>query len=183
MPSVAQGERRTCWHFPSSKLFLSTEQRLIVASWKLMRRIHTQREQFVSRLTSLVLFAFSLLAISPITSAQPKPEPLSLTQQQASHFADLALKCIQKEYPNKPDHVINDTADLRSPRAMHGTFYGCFDWHSSVHGHWMLAHLLRLFPAMPEAGKIRSALNANLDAKNIAGEVAYLKEANRASFE
>jgi hypothetical protein len=148
-----------------------------------MRRIHTQREQFVSRLTSLVFFAFSLLAISSITSAQPKPEPLSLTQQQASHFAGLALKCIQKEYPNKPDHVINDTADLRSPRAMHGTFYGCFDWHSSVHGHWMLVHLLRLFPAIPEAAQIRAALDANLSAKNIAGEVAYLGQQNRASFE
>jgi hypothetical protein len=148
-----------------------------------MRRIHTQREQFVSRLTSLFFFAFSLLAISSITAAQPKPEQLSLTQQQASHFAGLALKCIQKEYPNKPDHVINDTADLRSPRAMHGTFYGCFDWHSSVHGHWMLVHLLRLFPAMPEAPQIRAALDANLSAKNIAGEVAYLGQQNRASFE
>jgi hypothetical protein len=93
------------------------------------------------------------------------------------------MKCIQKEYPNKLDHVNNDAADVRSPRAMHGAFYGCFDWHSSVHGHWMLVHLLRLFPDMPEAREIRAALNANLDAKNISGEVAYLGEANRASFE
>jgi len=107
----------------------------------------------------------------------------SLTQAQASHFAALALKCVQKEYPNKPDHTINDGDDVRSPRAMHPAFYGCFDWHSTVHGHWMLVHLLRLFPNLPESKQIRKALDANLSEKNIAGEVAYLKQAQRASFE
>lgn len=107
----------------------------------------------------------------------------SLTQVEASHFAALALKCIQKEYPNKPDHTINDDSDVRNPRAMHPAFYGCLDWHSTVHGHWMLVHLLRLFPNLPESRQIRAALNANLSEKNIAGEVAYLKQANRASFE
>jgi hypothetical protein len=141
-------------------------------------------QNILPKLTLSVFFVFVLLAVPYVTAAQqPKPEQLSLTQQQASHFAGLALKCIQKEYPNKPDHVINDTADLRNPRAMHGTFYGCFDWHSSVHGHWMLVHLLRLFPAMPEAPQIRAALDTNLSAKNIAGEVAYLGQQNRASFE
>jgi hypothetical protein len=93
------------------------------------------------------------------------------------------MKCIQKEFPNKLDHVNNDPEDVRSPRAMHPAFYGCFDWHSTVHGHWMLVHLLKLFPNLPEARGIRAALDANLSEKNIAGEVAYLKQANRASFE
>ena len=115
--------------------------------------------------------------------AQQTNSNTSLTQAQASHFAALALKCVQKEYPNKLDHVNNDADDVRSPRAMHPAFYGCFDWHSTVHGHWMLVHLLKAFPAMPEAKEIRRALNANLSEKNIAGEVAYLKQANRASFE
>jgi len=123
------------------------------------------------------------IAATPVAAQQPQPNQLSLTQQQASHFARLALKCVQKEYPNKPDHTINDGDDVRKPRAMHPAFYGCFDWHSTVHGHWMLVHLLRLFPNMPEAGEIRSALDANLAAKNIGGEVAYLKQSNRASFE
>jgi hypothetical protein len=114
---------------------------------------------------------------------QPKSDQLSLTQTQASHFAQLALKCVQKEFPNKLDHVNNDAADVRSPRAMHGAFYGCFDWHSSVHGHWMLVHLLRLFPALPEANKIRAALDANLSAENIKTENAYLLQQNRTSFE
>jgi hypothetical protein len=114
----------------------------------------------------------------------PKGIPQStLNQAQASHFASLALKCIQKEYPNKPDHTINDAADVRSPREMHPAFYGCLDWHSTVHGHWMLVHLLKLFPNLPESGQIRAALNANLSEKNLAGEVAYLKQPSRASFE
>ena len=115
--------------------------------------------------------------------AQQTNSNTSLTQSQASHFASLALKCIQKEFPNKLDHTINDKDDVHSPRAMHPAFYGCFDWHSTVHGHWMLVHLLQAFPGMPEAKEIRRALDANLSEKNIAGEVAYLKQANRASFE
>ena len=125
-----------------------------------------------------------LATLSGVTGSQTETNPmLSLTQTQASHFAALALKCIQKEYPNKPDHTINDKDDVRSVREMHPAFYGCFDWHSTVHGHWMLVHLLKLFPNLPEAKQIRAALNENLSDKNIAGEVAYLKQANRASFE
>src|SRR5712692_6297987 len=136
------------------------------------------------RLLLLVFSVFLLLAGPALTLAQQaKNDQLSLTQAQASHFASLALKCIQKEYPNKPDHTINDTADVRSPRALHAAFYGCFDWHSTVHGHWMLVHLLRLFPGIPEARGIRGALDANLSAENIRNEVAYLKQPNRASFE
>ncbi len=107
----------------------------------------------------------------------------SLTREEASHFAKLALKCVTKEFPNKPDHVINDGADVRGPRLMHPAFYGCFDWHSTVHGHWMLVRLLRLYPDLSEAAEIRAALNRNLAAENLAAEVVYLKQPNRASFE
>lgn len=129
---------------------------------------------------STAVLAVLLFSISGFGKAE---QTNSLTQTQASHFAGLALKCVRKEFPNKLDHVNNDAADVRNPRAMHGAFYGCFDWHSSVHGHWMLVHLLRLFPGLPEARDIRTALDANLDAKNITNEVAYLGEANRQSFE
>jgi hypothetical protein len=112
-----------------------------------------------------------------------KNSELSLTQSQASHFAQLALKCVRKEYPNKLDHTMNDADEVSSPKTLHPAFYGCFDWHSTVHGHWMLVHLLKTFPGIGEARAIREALNANLTEKNIAGEVAYLKQANRASFE
>src|SRR5215831_89731 len=133
----------------------------------------------------IIILVMILLVWNQHLSAQPaKGSPqLDLNQTQASHFASLALKCIQKEYPNKPDHTINDKDDVRSPREMHPAFYGCLDWHSTVHGHWMLVHLLRLFPNLPEAKQIRAALEANLSEKNIAGEVAYLKQPSRASFE
>src|SRR2546428_9546606 len=132
------------------------------------------------------VIAATVLLLLVVTEGQSQMltgDQQSLTQAQASHFAALALKCTQKEYPNKPDHTINDESDVRNPRAMHPAFYGCLDWHSTVHGHWMLVHLLRLFPNLPESKQIRTALDANLSAKNITGEVAYLKQSNRASFE
>ena len=73
-----------------------------------------------------------------------KDGPPALTQTEASRFAGLALKCLRREYPNKIEHLINDAADVRSPQALHPAFFGCYDWHSSVHGHWLLVRLLRL---------------------------------------
>lgn len=108
---------------------------------------------------------------------------MKLDQAEASHFAALALKCVRKEYPNKLDHVMNDASEVQQPIALHPAFYGCFDWHSSVHGHWMLARLLRLFPHLPENGEIRAALNGNLTAQNLAQEAKYLDQASRQSFE
>ncbi|MDQ5843979.1 MAG: DUF2891 domain-containing protein [Acidobacteriota bacterium] len=107
----------------------------------------------------------------------------SLTEAEASHFARLALKCVAKEFPNKPEHVMNDTSDVQSPKALHPAFYGCYDWHSSVHGHWMLVRLLRMYPTLNEGQDIRRALGANLSAENISVETAYLKQPNRQSFE
>src|SRR5438477_6209951 len=137
------------------------------------------------RIATVSCLILLLLSGQCLAAPQTKTETqkVSLAQTEASHFASLAMKCVTREYPNKPDHTINDAADVRGPRALHGTFYGCFDWHSSVHGHWMLVRLLRLFPSLPEAHDIRGALNANLSAKNIAGEAAYLNQSNRASFE
>jgi hypothetical protein len=107
----------------------------------------------------------------------------SLTEAAGSHFARLALKCVAKEFPNKPEHVINDARDVQSPKDLHPVFYGCYDWHSSVHGHWMLVRLLRTFPNLPESRDIRRALDENLTAENISVEVNYLKQPNRQSFE
>jgi len=106
-----------------------------------------------------------------------------LTPAQASRFAGLALKCIGQEYPNKPEHVLNSASDVQSPAALHPAFYGCFDWHSSVHGHWMLVRLLRLFPALPQQKEIRSAVGRNLTTANLRMEAAYLDAPNRQSFE
>jgi DUF2891 family protein len=104
-------------------------------------------------------------------------------KDQASHFAQLALHCIQRELPSSIQHVINVPDDVRGPRALHPAFYGCLDWHSAVHGHWLLVRLLRTHPELPEAAAIRAALDANLTAENIAGEVAYFARPNRMSYE
>ena len=108
---------------------------------------------------------------------------LRLNEETASGFAGLALKCIQKEFPNKLDHVMNNAGEVKSPKALHPAFYGCFDWHSCVHGHWMLVRLLKLFPDLPEAKEIRAAINKNLTAENLKTEVKYLDQPNRQSFE
>ena len=107
----------------------------------------------------------------------------TLTEVQASHFTKLALKCVAKEYPNKPEHVMNNRGDVQSPKNLHPAFYGCYDWHSSVHGHWMLARLLRMYPQLSEAQAIRKALDSNLTKANIEVETEYLKQPNRQSFE
>lgn len=107
----------------------------------------------------------------------------TLSREQASRFARLALRCVGKEYPNKVEHVLNDAGDVQTPRALHPAFYGCFDWHSSVHGHWLLARLLRLYPDLPEAREIRRALGANLTAENVRAEIAYFRAPGRQSFE
>ncbi len=107
----------------------------------------------------------------------------TLTRSEASHFAQLALKCVAKQYPNKLDHVMNDASEVRPPTSLHPAFYGCFDWHSSVHGHWMLVRLLRLFPDLSEEQEIRVALRKNLSAENLRAETAYLDGPNRQSFE
>ena len=134
-----------------------------------------------------IVFVISLFTIpSNATDApmnKPKPVEFSLNEAQASHFAQLALKCVRREYPNKPEHVMNDDGDVRNPQALHPAFFGCYDWHSSVHGHWMLVRLLRTFPNLPERADIRKAISANLKKENIQAEVAYLKQKNRQSFE
>src|SRR5258708_23001554 len=92
-----------------------------------------------------------------------------LKSTDASRFERLALQCITGEFPNKPDHVMADAAGVRSPKTMHPAFYGCFDWHSSVHGHWLLVRLLKTFPDLPEAGEIRKALGESFSENSVAG--------------
>ena len=115
--------------------------------------------------------------------AAPGDEGLNLNAAAASRFARIALGCVGREYPNKPDHVMNSGADAQGPKVLHPAFFGCFDWHSSVHGHWMLLRLLKQFPDLPEAAEIQAVLDAHLAQGPIALEVAYLDAPGRKSFE
>jgi hypothetical protein len=106
-----------------------------------------------------------------------------LTPELASKFAALALAHITREYPNKLDHVLNDSSDLRAPRQLHPVFFGSFDWHSSVHGYWLLATLLRRFPSLPQARQITALFDVQLTEPSVSAEVEYLRQPLRATFE
>src|SRR5882724_587817 len=101
----------------------------------------------------------------------------------ADRFANLALACVHKEYPNKIAHNLNSDKDVKPPRALTPAFYGCYDWHSSVHGHWLLVRLARLFPQAPFAAPARRAVAASLTPANIAQEAKYLAGEGRNTFE
>lgn len=125
----------------------------------------------------IVLFILLIFSFHAFTQ---KPQ---LTEANASHFAKLALKCIHQEFPNKPGHVMDNADDVKAPALLHPAFYGCFDWHSSVHGHWMLIRLLKEYPTLPEAAEIREKAGSNLTRENLEKELEYFKEETNKSFE
>jgi hypothetical protein len=100
-----------------------------------------------------------------------------------NRFADLALGCVHQEYPNKIAHTMSSDEDLAPPRELTPVFYGCFDWHSSVHGHWLLTRLLRLYPQADLAPAAEAALNKSFVAEKVAVEVQYVTHEQRGSFE
>ena len=108
---------------------------------------------------------------------------LTLTPRLASIFARLALGHVEREYPNKLDHVLNGVDDVRTPSDLHPVFYGSFDWHSCVHGYWLLATLLRRQPEITEAPAIRALFERQFTGEKVAAEVAYLDEPMRGGFE
>src|SRR6059036_3339558 len=137
-------------------------------------------------------WALLLLPLSATAAAEKNVAPKFATANPsfggfdvhaAERFARLALACVEKEYPNKISHVLNSDTDVAPPRKLTPAFYGCYDWHSSVHGHWLLVRLLRTFPDASFAGAARDALRKSLTAENLNREAAYLRGAGRASFE
>lgn len=127
--------------------------------------------------TVCVVAVLATSSVSPLVAQQP------LTEPQVTAFARLALAGITTEFPNKPSNVMASAEDVRSPRQLHPAFYGSFDWHSSVHGHWMLARLLRLHPDAALAGEIRAALTAQLTQPLMQAEAAYFNQDHNKHFE
>jgi hypothetical protein len=123
-----------------------------------------------------------LITLSAV-SASGIEERRELSAEGVETFARLALECVHQEYPNKIAHVLASDEDARPPRELTPAFYGCFDWHSAVHGHWLLARLARLYPEAPFTGEAVEALRKSLSAENIREEVAYIRGEGRASFE
>lgn len=146
-----------------------------------MRIVRLNRDS-VPRSCRVLPWVAMIWATVPL-AATGAPNGMTLTEERAAVLAGLALRCIRTEYPNKLSHVLNGDADARTPRELHPAFFGCFDWHSAVHGHWMLVRILRLYPALPEGGRIRQALDANLRPQHVLAEVEYLRGEGRVSFE
>ena len=101
----------------------------------------------------------------------------------ANSLAELPLHCMNTEYPNKLSQTLGGDADLKSPSVLHPAFYGCFDWHSSVHGHWSLVSLLKSFPEIDKAEDIKQKLLHNISKENIEMEVAYFFDKHNKSYE
>lgn len=106
-----------------------------------------------------------------------------LTEELAKKIFDLPTHCLEVEYPNKLGQVLGSDVDLKSPKQLRPIFYGCFDWHSSVHGYWSIIELLRQFPDLDKEQQIRSVLNHHLTPDNVAIELAFFNDPNNTSFE
>jgi hypothetical protein len=106
-----------------------------------------------------------------------------LSAASVERFARLALDCVHREYPNKISHVLRGDEDARPPRKLTPVFYGCFDWHSAVHGHWLLVRLCRMYPEASFVPEARAALAESFTPEHVAGEMAYLTAEGRYAFE
>ena len=137
-----------------------------------------------SRIAPILLEAMLIALGGPLAAATPAAAArASLDEAAAARFAALALKCLHQEYPNHISHTLGGDADARAPRELTPAFYGCYDWHSAVHAHWLLVRLIRLIPDAPFAPEARAAVAQSLAPANIEAEVRYLRGTGRASFE
>src|SRR6266478_7471987 len=121
-----------------------------------------------------VCVVFLLFTVSEM-DAQETTTAATFDINAAERFANLALACVHKEYPNKLSHTLNSDADVAPPRKLTPAFYGCYDWHSSVHGHWLLGRLVRQFPGAPFSKPARDTLKKSLTAENLKQDAAYVR--------
>jgi len=133
--------------------------------------------------TLLFVYTLVLFSCTPSHNHNLEEETLHLSLSDANRLVALPLSCIQIEYPNKLNQTLADASYLKGPKDLHPAFYGCFDWHSSAHGHWMLVNLLRQFPNLDRQDEIRNLLKTTLTAENIKVEVDYFFQPQNSSFE
>ena len=149
--------------------------------------------------TRLVSAALSLLLLCPACAdREPAPAPtpqvkkappvkdvqcVELDESKASRFVALSLHCVDREFPNKPSNVVDGDDTVRPPRELTPAFYGCFDWHSAVHGHWAMVRVLKRYPGISEAAEIRAALDRHLTPELIQKEVEYFTASRNKTFE
>jgi len=146
-----------------------------------------ERDEALKNWTGLALASVLLIAGCGSPGTRSEEEAIAIPEARPDavndRFARLALTCVHKEYPNKISHVMNDDGDAKPPRELTPAFYGCFDWHSSVHGHWLLVRILKTDPASPMKPAILAALDRSFTKENIAVELKYIEGEGRKGFE
>ncbi len=136
-------------------------------------------------------YLLSFLFISFICTSQVESDEIQsqildvkmLTVSEANQLAKLPLHCMDTEYPNKLGQTLGGSKDLLSPHQLHPAFYGCFDWHSSVHGHWSLVSILKQFPTIEEASNAKSKLLIHISKENILTEIKYFEGKHNKTYE
>lgn len=133
----------------------------------------------------VVIGALSLLwpVLSLSGTDEKTGSPPVLTAEQAQTFAGLALGCVGRPFPYKPEHVFTGPDSNQMPAALHPVFSGCFDWHSATHGHWLLVRLLKTFPEHPEAARWRDTLEGRFTAEGLHAEAEYFESKDQKGFE
>jgi hypothetical protein len=126
---------------------------------------------------------FAALLALLLASSHASVSAAPLDAATAERFAGLALTCVDREFPNKPEQVLESAEDARVPKAFHPAFFGCYDWHSSVHGHWLLARLLATHAEIPSDARARAVLDAHFTPDAIAAETRYLDQKSNRAFE
>ncbi|MFY0603064.1 MAG: DUF2891 domain-containing protein [Flavobacteriaceae bacterium] len=131
----------------------------------------------------LIVLLLLLLVSCKTESVKEEISLTKLNLAQAERLAQLPIHCINVEYPNKLNQTMGSGEDLKSPKELHPAFYGCFDWHSSVHGHWSMISLLKQFPNLSNAEGMKKMLLHNISKENIEKEVAYFDGKYNKSYE
>ncbi len=122
-------------------------------------------------------------ALASLMDSLPDVPAASLDRQTASRLVAFSLACVDREYPTKPDNVLENASELRPSRVNSPAFFGCYDWHSAVHGHWAMVRVLRLFPDLPEATAIRAVLDRHLSPESLNAELAFFQRKSSALLE
>ena len=132
---------------------------------------------------NLKYFPIIILSFCSFSGKSQTAGLLQFDEKKAEYLYHFAYECIDQEYPNKLNGVLGDDSYLSPPRALHPAFYGCFDWHSSVHGHWTLVTILREFPDFKYRNEIWAKLNKNINVENIQKEIEYFNDKHNKDYE
>jgi len=130
-----------------------------------------------------ILGVFLAISLSINVLAQDQIQNLELTLQNAEKLVQVPIDCIHQEYPNKLGQVLADSSHLDNPKSLHPIFYGCFDWHSSVHGHWLMAKVMNKFPESKKAKEISTLFDEQFAIPNVQAELLYFQPKVNQSYE